>query len=58
MTRPYDTPYYVLYIGDNLVVFLDDDQCRAIMESLGSRPPLPKSDEHIDVQDVIGGGGL
>ena len=39
---PY-TSYYTLLIGE-LSIYLTDAQCVAILDALGSRPPLPQPD--------------
>lgn len=44
-----DEPYYRMRLGiDTVTVYLSDADCRAIMDALGSRPPLAKSDAEID----------
>ena len=43
-----DQPYYRLILGWDMVIFLSDADCKAIMDALGSRPPLPEPDAQID----------
>jgi len=42
--------YYRLRISQDLCLMISDDQCRQLLEVLGSRPPLPKSDAQIDAE--------
>jgi hypothetical protein len=45
--------YYTLHFTQGLgevCLFLDDAQCRQLMDVLGSRPDLPKSDAQIDAE--------
>jgi hypothetical protein len=51
-TNKHDSPYYEFSIGD-LIMFLDNAQCHKIMDVLGSRPNLPKSDAEIDAEKEI-----
>ena len=48
-TSDADGPYYEFHVGD-VVMFVTDERCRQLMDALGSRAPLPKSDAQIDAE--------
>jgi len=54
-----DQPYYSLALGWDVTIFLSDADCKAIMDALGGRPPLPETDAQIDAAreevNAIGG---
>ena len=39
---------YSLALGWDVTIFLSDADCKAIMDALGGRPPLPETDAQID----------
>ena len=48
----YTGPYYQLYLDEHMdvLICLSEADCRKLMDALGSRPPLPKTDEQIDAE--------
>lgn len=51
-------PYYRLKFAQEICMILGEHECRKLMEVLGSRPQLPKSDAQIDAEREDSGYAL
>lgn len=49
-TGEHDRAYFEFHVGEDVVIFISDEQRRQLLDVLSSAPPLPKTDAQIDAE--------